>query len=64
MAFDNVINSAQLDAALTYTANRIRNKTGDTKQIVWGAAEGCGEAVDAMTGGNPLGAFEYLEAFR
>ena len=52
MAFDKVINSTQLDAALTYTANRIRNKTGGTDQITWDSAKGFGDAVDAITGGS------------
>lgn len=52
MAFDKVVDSAQLDAALTYTANRIRNKTGDTNQIIWDSAKGFGDAVDAITGGS------------
>lgn len=64
MAFDKVVDSAQLDAAMTYTANRIRNKTGDTNQIIWDSAKGFGDAVDAIIGGNPFEAFEYLEAFR
>lgn len=64
MAYDKVVDSAQLDAAMTYTANRIRNKTGDTNQIMWDSAKGFGDAVDAITGGNPFEAFEYLEAFR
>lgn len=51
MAFDKVINSTQLDAAMTYTANRIRNKTGGTDQIAWDSAKGFGDAVDAITGG-------------
>ena len=63
MAFDKVVDSAALDAALTYTANRIRNKTGDTNQIIWDSAKGFGDAVDAISsgGGNP---FESLETFR
>ena len=52
MAFDKVVDSAQLDAAMTYTANRIRNKTGDTNQIIWDSAKGFGDAVDAITGGS------------
>lgn len=65
MAFDKVVDSAQLDAAMTYTANRIRNKTGDTNQIVWDSAKGFGDAVDAISsGGNPFEVFEYLETFR
>ena len=66
MAYDKVIDSAALDAAMTYTANRIRNKTGDTNQIIWDSAKGFGDAVDAISsgGGNPFEAFEYLEVFR
>ena len=52
MAFDKVVDSAALDAALTYTANRIRNKTGDTNQIIWDSAKGFGDAVDAITSGS------------
>ena len=48
MAFDKVVDSAQLDAAMTYTANRIRNKTGDTNQIVWDSAKGFGDAIDGI----------------
>lgn len=52
MAYDKVVDSAALDAALTYTANRIRNKTGDTNQIMWDSAKGFGDAVDAITTGS------------
>ena len=52
MAFDKVVDSAALDAAMTYTANRIRNKTGGTDQITWDSAKGFGDAVDAITGGS------------
>lgn len=52
MAYDKVVDSAQLDAAMTYTANRIRNKTGDTNQIIWDSAKGFGDAVDAITTGS------------
>lgn len=51
MAYDKVVDSATLDAAMTYTANRIRNKTGGTDQIAWDSAKGFGDAVDAITGG-------------
>lgn len=64
MAFDKVVDSAQLDAAMTYTANRIRNKTGDTNQIVWDSAKGFGDAVDAITGGNPFEMFKFLASFK
>lgn len=52
MAFDKVVDSAALDAALTYTATRIRNKTGGTDQIAWDSAKGFGDAVDAITSGS------------
>ena len=52
MAFDKVIDSTQLDAAMTYTAGRIRNKTGNTNQIMWDSAKGFGDAVDAITEGS------------
>lgn len=52
MAYDKVVDSAALDAAMTYTANRIRNKTGGTDQIMWDSAKGFGDAVDAITGGS------------
>ena len=51
MAYDKVVDSAALDAAMTYTANRIRNKTGGTDQIAWDSTTGFGDAVDAITGG-------------
>ena len=52
MAYDKVVDSTALDAAMTYTANRIRNKTGDTNQIAWDSAKGFGDAVDAITTGS------------
>lgn len=65
MAYDKVVDSAALDAAMTYTANRIRNKTGDTNQIAWDSAKGFGDAVDAISsgGGNPFEVFESLQSF-
>lgn len=65
MAYDKVVDSAALDAAMTYTANRIRNKTGGTDQITWDSAKGFGDAVDAISsgGGNPFEAFESLQSF-
>lgn len=65
MAYDKVVDSAALDAAMTYTANRIRNKTGGTDQITWDSAKGFGDAVDTISsgGGNPFEAFESLQSF-
>ena len=53
MAYDKVIDSAQLNTAMIYTANRIRNKTGGTDQIAWDSAKGFGDAVDTITSGFP-----------
>ena len=52
MAYDKVVDSAALDAAMTYTANCIRNKTGGTEQITWDSTKGFGDAVDAITSGS------------
>mgnify|MGYP002762515434 CR=1 FL=1 len=41
-------------AALTHTADRIRAKTGGTAQIVWDAAKGFGDAVDAISGSEKI----------
>ena len=51
MAYDKIVDSTQLDAAMSYTANRIRAKTGGTNQIAWDSAKGFGDAVDAISGG-------------
>lgn len=51
MAFDKVVDSAALDTAMTYTAGRIRAKTGSADQIAWDSAKGFGDAVDTITGG-------------
>ena len=65
MAFDKVIDSTQLDAAMSYTANCIRAKTGGTDQIMWDSAKGFGDAVGAISsgGGNPFEVFESLQSF-
>lgn len=65
MAFDKVIDSTQLDAAMSYTADRIRAKTGGTDQMAWDSAKGFGDAVDAISsgGGNPFEVFESLQSF-
>lgn len=65
MAYDKVVDSAALDAAMTYTANRIRTKTGGTDQIAWDSAKGFGNAVEAIPtgGGDPLAGLSELETF-
>lgn len=45
-----IVNSTMLDDAMSYTANRIRNKTGDTNQIIWDSAKGFGDAIDGIPG--------------
>ena len=52
MAFDKVVDSAQLNAAMTYTAGRIREKAGETASIPWNATKGFGDAIDAITAGS------------
>lgn len=64
MAYDKVVDSAALDAALTYTANRIRNKTGDTNQIIWDSAKGFGDAVDAITTGSSAQESDSREVYQ
>ena len=47
--------------ALTHTANRIRAKTGGTSLILWDAAKGFGDAVDAIqTGGGAAELFGVI----
>ena len=64
MAFDKVIDSTQLDAAMTYTANRIRNKTGDTNQIIWDSAKGFGDAVDTIKGDSSIPQSDTREVYQ
>lgn len=51
MAIDKAVDSGVLDTALTYTANRIRAKTGSADQIAWDAEKGFGDAVDGIQAG-------------
>lgn len=52
MAYDKVIDSSKLNAALTATANAIRGKTGGTAQIPWNESTGFASAVGEIeTGG-------------
>lgn len=48
MAFDKVIDSAQLDGALEATANEIRKKTGETGSIPWDADNGFASAIGSL----------------
>ena len=64
MAYDKVVDSTQLDAAMTYTASRIRNKTGGTDQIAWDSAKGFGDAVDAITTGSSAPESDTREVYQ
>jgi hypothetical protein len=45
MAYDKVVDSAKLDAAMTATANAIRAKTGGSSAIQWKETTGFADAV-------------------
>ena len=64
MSYDKVVDSIQLDAAMSYTANRIRNKTGGTDQIAWDSVKGFGDAVDAITGGSSASESDPREVYQ
>lgn len=62
MAYDKVIDSAQLDSALTATADAIRGKTGEASPIAWDAVSGFAAAVAGIsTGGGTLPAVQPKE---
>ena len=52
MAVDKLVDSAQLDGALTATANSIRGKTGDSSQIAWDMTTGFKDAIDGIPSGS------------
>lgn len=54
MAYDKVVDSAQLDGAMTATADAIRGKTGETAPIVWDAANGFSAAIAAIAEGSGI----------
>lgn len=52
MAIDKAVDSAQLEAAITATADAIREKTGNADLVQWLAESGFAEAIGAIeTGG-------------
>lgn len=55
MAFDKVIDSAELDAGLTATAEAIREKTGQTAPIPWEAMKGFATAIAGIQAGGGSG---------
>lgn len=50
MAYDKLIDSAQLDSALTATADAIRAKTGGSSKIAWDATKGFADAIASLVG--------------
>nr|DAH28246.1 MAG TPA: leucine rich repeat protein [Caudoviricetes sp.] len=54
MAYDKVVDSAQLDGAMTSTANAIRAKNGGSGSIQWDAATGFADAVAAISSGGTV----------
>lgn len=59
MAYDRVVDSAELDAGMTATANAIREKTGSTDPIVWDASNGFKTAVEGIVAGGEVTYSEY-----
>lgn len=51
MAVDKLVDSAQLDAALTATANAIRAKTGSSSSLPWNLSTGFQSAVEEIPEG-------------
>jgi hypothetical protein len=51
MAYDKLVDSAALDAALKASADAIRGKTGDTASIPWDADKGFAEAIAGIQAG-------------
>ena len=64
MAYDKVIDSIKFDEALTYTANRIRVKTGSTDLITWDASKGFGDAIDSIMSQDLLNFVQSLGHFQ
>ena len=54
MAVDKLVDSTQLDGAMTYTAESIRSKTGGSSQIAWDMTYGFKSAVDAISSGTDV----------
>ena len=51
MAYDKVVDSAQLNAALTATANAIREKAGNSDACLWDASTGFASLIAAIQAG-------------
>ena len=55
MAYDKVVDSAQLETAITATANAIREKTGDAALLQWLEDKGFADAIAAIEAGGGSG---------
>lgn len=58
MALDKLVDSTQLDGAMTETANALRTKGGTSAQIAWDNTYGFKAAVEALPSGGGGGAVE------
>lgn len=58
MAYDKVVDSAQLNAALTATANAIREKAGNSDACPWDASTGFASLIAAIQAGGGGGNVE------
>jgi len=54
MAIDMLVDSEQLDGAIKATAEKIREKSGDTGKIPWDMGTGFANAVEAITAGGNI----------
>lgn len=54
MAYDKVVDSIQLETAITETADAIRAKTGNTDPIAWVANKGFADVISLITSGGKL----------
>lgn len=66
MGFDKVIDSAQLETALTASADAIRKKTGRTDPIKWSSDTGFADAIKNIEANNNSNSgnssnFEYYD---
>lgn len=63
MPYDKLVDSAQLDNAITQTANAIREKTGSADLIDWNADTGFADAIGSL-GGASGGNVSYQSGYR
>lgn len=63
MPYDKLVDSAQLDNAITQTANAIRAKTGSADLIEWNTDTGFADAVGSL-GGASGGNISYQSGYR